>query len=182
MQGVCGIASINLYAEEKEHFLFAYDAPMTFQIHFCLTINQSVTIIFLSCLKYQWPTNHSPIFSVSFGKMEVNANNPHRFIRPLIKSFKLFSSFPVPPSFVCRHPGRLFLEGVQATSREKGRQDTQQYPKSVQTDLGLMPDCVLSPNHLLPGTFRLFILSLLLQLYRTTVPHSPIAPSFLVAP
>jgi len=42
---------------------------------------------------------------------------------------------------------------VQATSREKGRQDTQQYAKSVQADLGLMPDCVLSPNHLLPSTF-----------------------------
>ena len=38
MQGVCSIASINLYAEEKEHFLLAYDAPMTFLIHFCLTI------------------------------------------------------------------------------------------------------------------------------------------------
>ena len=38
MQGVRSIASINLYAEEKELFLFAYDAPMTFQIHFCLTI------------------------------------------------------------------------------------------------------------------------------------------------
>ena len=100
MQGVCSIASINLYAEEKEYFLFAYDAPMTFQIHFCLTINQSVTIIFLSCLKYQWPTNHSPIFSVSFGKMEVNANNPHRFIRPLIKYFKLFFIVSC-LSFVC---------------------------------------------------------------------------------
>jgi len=39
MQGVRSIASINLHAEEKEHFLFAYNAPMTFQIHFCLTIN-----------------------------------------------------------------------------------------------------------------------------------------------
>ena len=38
MQGVRSVASINLYAEEKELFLFAYDAPMTFQIHFCLTI------------------------------------------------------------------------------------------------------------------------------------------------
>ena len=38
VQGVRSIASINLYAEEKEHFLFDYDAPMTFQIHFCLTI------------------------------------------------------------------------------------------------------------------------------------------------
>ena len=38
MQGVRSIASINLYAEDKERFLFAYDAPMTFQIHFCLTI------------------------------------------------------------------------------------------------------------------------------------------------
>ena len=38
MQGVCSIVSINLYAEEKEHFLFAYDAPMTFLIRFCLTI------------------------------------------------------------------------------------------------------------------------------------------------
>ena len=38
MQGVRSIASINLYAEEKEHFLFDYDAPMTFLIRFCLTI------------------------------------------------------------------------------------------------------------------------------------------------
>ena len=34
------MASINPYAEEKEHFLFAYDAPMVFQIHFCLTIKK----------------------------------------------------------------------------------------------------------------------------------------------
>ena len=27
-----------LLRNEKEHFLSAYDAPMTFQIHFCLTI------------------------------------------------------------------------------------------------------------------------------------------------
>ena len=38
MQGVHSIASINLYAEDREGFLSAYDAPMTFQIHFCLTI------------------------------------------------------------------------------------------------------------------------------------------------
>jgi len=38
MQGVRSIASIDLYAEDKEDFLFAYDAPMTFQIRFCLTI------------------------------------------------------------------------------------------------------------------------------------------------
>ena len=38
MQGVRSITTINLYAEDKEHFLFVYDAPMTFQIHFCLTI------------------------------------------------------------------------------------------------------------------------------------------------
>ena len=38
MRGMRSIASINLYAEDKDHFLFAYDAPMTFQIHFCLTI------------------------------------------------------------------------------------------------------------------------------------------------
>ena len=31
------LVSINPYAEEKEHFLLAYDAPMVFQIHFCLT-------------------------------------------------------------------------------------------------------------------------------------------------
>ena len=37
MQDVRSMASINPYAEEKEHFLFAYDAPMVFQIHFCLT-------------------------------------------------------------------------------------------------------------------------------------------------
>ena len=59
-----------------------------------------------------------------------------------------FSSFPVPPSFVCRHPVCLFLEGVLATSREKGRHYTQQHTKSVQADLGLMSDYVLSPNHL----------------------------------
>ncbi len=41
MQGVHSIASTNLYAEDKERFLFAYDAPMTFQIHFCLTINRN---------------------------------------------------------------------------------------------------------------------------------------------
>jgi hypothetical protein len=38
MQGVRSIASIDLYAEEKEHFLFACNAPMTFQIRFYLTI------------------------------------------------------------------------------------------------------------------------------------------------
>ena len=38
-QDVRSMASINPYAEEKEHFLFAYDAPRVFQIHFCLTIN-----------------------------------------------------------------------------------------------------------------------------------------------
>ena len=38
MQGVRSIASIYPYAEEKKHFLFAYDVPMTFQTHFCLTI------------------------------------------------------------------------------------------------------------------------------------------------
>ena len=38
MQGVRSMASINLHAKEKEHILFDYDAPMTFQIHFCLTI------------------------------------------------------------------------------------------------------------------------------------------------
>ena len=90
MQGVCSIASINLYAEEKEHFLFAYDAPMTFQIHFCLTINQSVTIIFLSCLKYQWATNHLSIFSVSFGKKEANVFNS---IGSLGRSSNLLSCF-----------------------------------------------------------------------------------------
>ena len=37
MQDVRSMASINPYAEEKEHFLFAYDAPMVSQIHFCLT-------------------------------------------------------------------------------------------------------------------------------------------------
>ena len=38
MQGVRCIASTHLYAEEKKHFLFAYDAPVTFQTHFCFTI------------------------------------------------------------------------------------------------------------------------------------------------
>ena len=65
--------------------------------------------------------------------MEANAINPSRFIRPFIKYFKLFSSFPVPPSFVCRHPVCLFLEGVLATSREKGRKLAQQYTKFVQS-------------------------------------------------
>ena len=32
------MASINPYAEEKEHVLFVYDAPTAFQIHFCFTI------------------------------------------------------------------------------------------------------------------------------------------------
>ena len=32
------MASINPYAEEKEHVLVVYDAPMAFQIHFSLTI------------------------------------------------------------------------------------------------------------------------------------------------
>jgi len=36
------MASINPYAEGKEHILFVYDAPMAFQIHFCLTINLAV--------------------------------------------------------------------------------------------------------------------------------------------
>ena len=44
-----------------------------------------------------------------------------------------FSSFPVPPSFVCRHLVCLFLERVLATSREKGRQLAQQYTKFVQS-------------------------------------------------
>ncbi len=38
MQGVRSITSTNLYAEDKDHFLFAYAVPMTFHIHFCLTI------------------------------------------------------------------------------------------------------------------------------------------------
>ena len=38
MQGVRSIASIYPYAEEKKHFLFAYNAPMAFQTHFCFTI------------------------------------------------------------------------------------------------------------------------------------------------
>ena len=64
-----------------------------------------------------------------------------------------FSSFPVPPSFVCRHHVCLFHEGVLATSREKGRQFGQQYTKSVQADLGLMSDFVISPNHLFARHF-----------------------------
>ena len=32
------MASINPYAEEKEHVLFVYDATTAFQIHFCFTI------------------------------------------------------------------------------------------------------------------------------------------------
>ena len=32
------MASINPYAEGKEHILFVYGTPMAFQIHFCLTI------------------------------------------------------------------------------------------------------------------------------------------------
>ena len=45
MQGVRSITSTNLYAEDKEHFLLAYDAPMTFQIHFCLTIKYSRRVV-----------------------------------------------------------------------------------------------------------------------------------------
>ncbi len=33
------MASTNPYTEGREHFLFAYNAPMAFQIHFCLTIS-----------------------------------------------------------------------------------------------------------------------------------------------
>ena len=121
MQGVCSIASINLYAEEREHFLFAYDAPMTFQIHFCLTINQSVTIIFLSCLKYQWPTNHLPIFSVSLGKMEANVFNPSRFIRSFIKYFKLFFIVSC-SSFVCLSASCLSFSWRRAGYVKRKRQ------------------------------------------------------------
>ena len=121
MQGVCSIASIKLYTEEKEHFLFAYDAPMTFQIHFCLTINQSVTIIFFSCLKHQQRTNHSPIFSVSFGKKEVNTINPHRFIRPLIKYFKLFFIVSC-SSFVCLSASCLSFSSRRAGYVKRRRQ------------------------------------------------------------
>ena len=32
------MASITPYAEEKEHVLFVYDAPMAFQAHFRLAI------------------------------------------------------------------------------------------------------------------------------------------------
>ena len=50
-QDVRSMASIHPYAEEKEHFLFAYDAPMVFQIHFCLTIKASAPSVF------RWPEN-----------------------------------------------------------------------------------------------------------------------------
>ena len=49
MQGVRSIASINLYAEEKDHLLFAYDAPMTLQIHFCLTIKCLASKLMVDC-------------------------------------------------------------------------------------------------------------------------------------
>lgn len=35
------MTSMTPYAEEKEHVLFVYGAPMDFQIHFCLTITTS---------------------------------------------------------------------------------------------------------------------------------------------
>ena len=38
MYDVHSMASITPYAEEKEYVLFVYDAPMAFQIHFCLAI------------------------------------------------------------------------------------------------------------------------------------------------
>ena len=44
------MASINPYAEEKEHVLFVYDAPMDFQIHFCFTIKASKFQFISSCL------------------------------------------------------------------------------------------------------------------------------------
>ncbi len=37
------MASINPYAEGKDHILFVYDTPMAFQIHFCLTIKVKTT-------------------------------------------------------------------------------------------------------------------------------------------
>ena len=45
MQGVRSITSTNLYAEDRDHFLLAYDAPLTFQIHFCLTIKYSRRVV-----------------------------------------------------------------------------------------------------------------------------------------
>ena len=53
MQGVHSIASKNLYAEDRDHFLFACDAPMTFHIHFCLTIKypRRVVIRLINCFR-----------------------------------------------------------------------------------------------------------------------------------
>ena len=51
MQGVRSIVSTHLYAEEKKHFLFAYDVPMTFQTHFCFTILFQV-ILTTSCSSF----------------------------------------------------------------------------------------------------------------------------------
>ena len=47
------MASINPYAEEKEHVLFVYDAPMAFQIHFCFTI-KAIKFQFISSCLLKW--------------------------------------------------------------------------------------------------------------------------------
>ena len=49
------MASSNSYAEGKEHFLFAYDAPMAFQIHFCLTIKSDLSEV-IQCVLYKLKT------------------------------------------------------------------------------------------------------------------------------
>ena len=40
------MTSTNPYTEGREHFLFAYNAPMVFQIHFCLTIKAGEPSVF----------------------------------------------------------------------------------------------------------------------------------------
>ena len=56
MQGVHSIVSINLYAEDKEHFLFAYDAGYRVPIPFLFDYNLWVDV-FLSlgvCVLNLW--------------------------------------------------------------------------------------------------------------------------------
>jgi len=53
------------YADEQEHVSLVYDAPMAFQIHFCLTICQNTIRQTINSSTCQ-PINFCKIFSKKF--------------------------------------------------------------------------------------------------------------------
>ena len=85
------MASINPYAEEKEHVLFVYDAPIAFQIHFCFTITAQLasrqlvnlpqpphllTIQFVTPSTHQLTnTPYCPLFGINFNIMSTLAGH-----------------------------------------------------------------------------------------------------------